>query len=81
MAARATAAIASKASSRPSARSTYDGSRVAELHAALASELSDPRAYLSTSRRSFFHALQTLWADARAADRRRREGAPAMAAE
>lgn len=52
-----------------------------KLHAALASELSDPSAYLSTSRRSFAHALQTLWADARAADRRRRDGAPAMAAE
>jgi fatty acid desaturase len=52
-----------------------------KLHAALASELSDPRAYLSTSRKSFAHALQTLWADARAADRRRRETAPAIAAE
>lgn len=52
-----------------------------KLHAALAAELSDPRAYLSTSRRSFAHALQTLWADARAADRRRRERTPAMAAE
>ncbi|HBK92121.1 MAG TPA: fatty acid desaturase [Parvularcula sp.] len=48
-----------------------------KLHAALASELSDPRVYLSTSRRSFLHALQTLWADARAADNR----PPAMAAE
>lgn len=52
-----------------------------KLHAALASELPDPRAYLSTSRKSFAHAVQTLWADARAADRRRREPAAAMAAE
>jgi fatty acid desaturase len=41
------------------------------LHAALASELSEKTAYLSTSRRSFGHALQTLWKDAKAADARR----------
>jgi len=52
-----------------------------KLHAALAAELSDPGLYLSTSRRSFAHALQTLWADARAADERRRSGAQAIAAE
>jgi fatty acid desaturase len=52
-----------------------------KLHAALVAELPDTRAYLSTSRKSFAHALQTLWADARAADRRRRGDAPAMAAE
>jgi fatty acid desaturase len=52
-----------------------------KLHAALVAELPDTRAYLSTSRKSFAHALQTLWADARAADRRRRGEAPAMAAE
>ena len=43
------------------------------LHAALKAELSDNRAYLETSRRSFGHALARLWADAAAADRRARE--------
>lgn len=42
-----------------------------KLHAALAKELSDTTAYLSTSRKSFAHALGTLWKDAREADRRR----------
>lgn len=42
-----------------------------KLHAALASELSDTAAYLSTSRKSFAHALAALWKDAAEADRRR----------
>ncbi len=42
-----------------------------KLHAALSTELSDTNAYLSTSRRSFAHAVQTLWKDASDADRRR----------
>ena len=42
-----------------------------KLHAALVAELPDNRAYLSTSRKSFAHAVQTLWRDAREADRRR----------
>ncbi|NWG91718.1 MAG: fatty acid desaturase [Parvularculaceae bacterium] len=42
-----------------------------KLHAALASELSDTAAYLSTGRRSFAHALATLWKDAMEADARR----------
>ncbi len=51
-----------------------------KLHAALVAELSDNRAYLSTSRKSFAHAVQTLMQDAREADRRRRE-TPRAAAE
>jgi fatty acid desaturase len=43
------------------------------LHAALAADLSDTGLYLSTSRRSFADALARLMADARAADRRRKE--------
>lgn len=41
------------------------------LHRALAAELSDTTAYLSTSRRSFADALVRLWRDASAADARR----------
>lgn len=44
-----------------------------KLHAALVAELSDNRAYLSTTRRNFAHAVETLWQDARAADRRRND--------
>lgn len=51
-----------------------------KLHAALASELSDTTAYLSTSRKSFADALRTLWRDARETDRRRGE-AGRLAAE
>lgn len=51
-----------------------------KLHAALEAELSDNAAYLTTSRASFVHALQTLWKDAREADRRRGD-AGRMAAE
>lgn len=40
-----------------------------KLHAALASELSDTTAYLSTSRKSFADALVRLWKDAAEADR------------
>lgn len=42
-----------------------------KLHAALEAELSDNRAYLSTSRKSFADAVRRLWKDAAAADRRR----------
>lgn len=52
-----------------------------KLHEALVKELSDNRVYLSTTRRSYAHALSTLWADARAAERARRDKAPAIAAE
>lgn len=41
-----------------------------KLHKALAAELSETTAYLSTSRKSFAHALKTLWRDASDADRR-----------
>lgn len=44
-----------------------------KLHHALVAELSDNSLYLTTSRRSFAHAVQTLVADARAADRRGRD--------
>lgn len=43
-----------------------------KLHEALVAELSDNRAYLSTSRKSFAHAIFRLWKDAHEADRRRR---------
>jgi len=42
-----------------------------KLHDALVAELSDNRVYLTTSRKSFAHAVQTLLQDAREADRRR----------
>lgn len=51
-----------------------------KLHEALAKELSDTGAYLSTSRKSFAHALRTLWKDAADADRRR-SNSGRMAAE
>lgn len=43
-----------------------------KLHAALVEELPDTSIYLSTSRKSFAHALARLWADASEADRIRR---------
>jgi fatty acid desaturase len=52
-----------------------------KLHAALASELSDSAAYLSTTRKSYAHALRTLWRDACAGDRRRREAVSPLVAE
>ena len=51
-----------------------------KLHVALVNELSDNRAYLSTSRKSFAHAVATLWRDASEADKRRR-GPERVAAE
>lgn len=42
-----------------------------KLHAALASELSDTSAYLSTNRTSFFDAVARLWKEAGEADRAR----------
>jgi len=43
-----------------------------KLHHALVAELSDNRVYLTTSRKSFAHAVATLLQDARAADQRRK---------
>lgn len=50
------------------------------LHAALATELSDNTAYLTTSRKSFADALARLWKDASDADSRRNNSGR-MAAE
>ncbi len=45
-----------------------------KAHRLLKTELADNRLYLAASRRSLFDALRRLWRDARAAERRRKEG-------
>lgn len=51
-----------------------------KLHAALAAELSDAAAYLSTSRKDYFDAVRRLLEDAAQADRRRKGAADRAAA-
>ncbi|MEZ5927261.1 MAG: fatty acid desaturase [Parvularculaceae bacterium] len=50
------------------------------LHEALVAELPDTAAYLSTSRKSFAHAVARLWREASEADRRKASGAAAAKA-
>ena len=47
-----------------------------KLHAALETELSDNRSYMLPARKSYADALARLWADAAAAERKKRERSP-----